>query len=66
MATKLYRSTTEVIIAGFCGGIGKYLGIDPAFVRLFFVLGVWAALSLLIYPLLWLILPGAFGQTRTA
>lgn len=57
MAKRLYRSTTDVIIAGVCGGLGKALGIDPVFIRLFFVLGIWAGFSLLLYPVLWLILP---------
>ncbi len=57
MPKRLYRSTTDTIIAGVCGGLGKYLGIDPTFIRIFFVLGVWSGLSLLIYPMLWIILP---------
>jgi phage shock protein C len=38
MATKrLYRSTKNKILAGVCGGLGEYLGIDPSVIRL-----VWA------------------------
>lgn len=40
MEKKLYLSDTNKIIAGVCGGIGEYLGIDPTVVRL-----VWAILS---------------------
>ena len=39
---QLYKSSTNRKIAGVCGGIGEYFGIDPTFVRLGFV-----ALSLL-------------------
>lgn len=35
---KLYRSTTDKQIAGVCGGLGKYLGIDPTLIRVAFVL----------------------------
>ena len=35
---KLYRSRTDVMIAGVCGGLAKYLDIDPTAVRLVFVL----------------------------
>ena len=39
---QLYKSSTNKKVAGVCGGIGEYLGIDPTIVRLGFV-----ALSLL-------------------
>lgn len=34
---RLYRSRTERMIAGVCGGIGQFFGIDPSVVRLTFV-----------------------------
>ena len=35
METKrLYRSRTNKIIAGVCGGIGEYFNIDPVIVRI--------------------------------
>ncbi len=34
---KLYRSRTERMLGGVCGGIGEYFGIDPTLVRLLFV-----------------------------
>ncbi|QCX34150.1 PspC domain-containing protein [Caloramator sp. E03] len=37
MNKKLYRSRTDRMIAGVCGGIAKYFDIDPTFVRLFWV-----------------------------
>ncbi len=33
----LYRSKKQKMIAGVCGGIGEYFGIDPTLVRLGFV-----------------------------
>jgi phage shock protein PspC (stress-responsive transcriptional regulator) len=55
----LYRSQTDSIIGGVCGGLGAYLGIDATFVRLFFVLLALAGngIGVLIYLLLWIILP---------
>jgi len=54
----LYRSETDKMLGGVCGGLGAYLRIDPTFVRIFFVvfamaegIGVW------VYLLLWLLLP---------
>ncbi|NIT61059.1 MAG: PspC domain-containing protein, partial [Aliifodinibius sp.] len=36
MSRRLYRSRENRMIAGVCGGLGEYLGIDPIFVRIFF------------------------------
>lgn len=41
-ARRLYRSKRNRVLAGVCGGIGEYLGVDPVVVRL-----VWIALALL-------------------
>ena len=32
--TRLVRSTTDRMWAGVCGGLGRYLGIDPTLVRI--------------------------------
>lgn len=31
---RLYRSSTNYMICGVCGGIGEYFGIDPTLIRL--------------------------------
>lgn len=38
----LYRSRKDRMIAGVCGGLASYIGIDPTLVRLLFVLGLFA------------------------
>lgn len=35
---KLYKSQTNRMLAGVCGGIAEYLGIDPTVVRLIWVI----------------------------
>ncbi len=56
---KLYRSRTDRMISGVCGGLGKYLGIDPTLIRLVFVLlllfGVGS--GLILYVILMFIVP---------
>lgn len=53
------------MIGGVCGGLGKYLGIDSTFVRLFFVLlALGNGIGVLLYFLLWFIVP-LEGQTRS-
>ncbi|WOX57120.1 PspC domain-containing protein [Methanoculleus receptaculi] len=57
---KLTRSRTNRWIAGVCGGVGEYLDIDPNIIRavyiIFTVLTRFAA-GLIIYILLWIIIP---------
>jgi phage shock protein C len=31
---RLYRSRTDRVLGGVCGGLGRYFGIDPVIVRL--------------------------------
>ena len=35
---RLFRSRKERMIAGVCGGLAQYLGVDPTLVRLAFLL----------------------------
>ncbi|HLS09326.1 PspC domain-containing protein [Lentibacillus sp.] len=37
MRKRLYRSNSERMIAGICGGLAEYFDIDPTIVRLLFV-----------------------------
>ncbi len=36
---KLYRSRTNRMFGGVCGGLGEFFGLDATLVRLLFVLG---------------------------
>ena len=46
------------MIAGVCAGLGRYLGLDVTIVRIIFVLlGLFAAGGVLLYLILWLIMP---------
>lgn len=54
---RLMRSRNEKIIAGVAGGIAQYLAVDPVFVRLAFVALASTGVGLLVYPLLWVIMP---------
>lgn len=35
---RLYRSNTDTLIAGVCGGIAEYFDVDPNLVRLGWIL----------------------------
>jgi len=56
---RLYRSKTQRMLAGICGGIGEHFDVDPTVIRL-----VWAVLSLMsvgigiiAYIIAWIIVP---------
>jgi phage shock protein C len=68
MNAKLYRSTADRMVAGVCGGLGQYLGIDPVLVRIFFVLlTIGGGSGVLVYLLLWILIPeGDQGQLASA
>jgi phage shock protein C len=58
MNKKLTRSTTDRMIAGVCGGLAEYFDLDPAIVRLVFLLFTLAGgAGPLIYLVLWIIMP---------
>ncbi|MDR7871236.1 MAG: PspC domain-containing protein [Tissierellaceae bacterium] len=38
MDRRLYRSETNKMIAGVCGGLGEYFNIDPTLIRLAWVI----------------------------
>lgn len=55
---KLYRSKTDRKIAGVAGGLSEYFNIDPTIVRIgFILLALPGGPSILIYFLLWLVIP---------
>ncbi len=55
---RLYRSRTDTMLGGVCGGLAKYFTLDPTVVRLIFVLlFILAGQGLLLYLILWLVVP---------
>jgi len=56
---RLYRSRTERMLTGVCGGVARYLNADPTAVRVGFVLlaVLTGGLALLAYPLMWVVMP---------
>lgn len=57
---QLYRSRDERIIAGICGGLAEFFGLEVSRIRLaLLLLTLFAGLSLWVYIILWLIIPNA-------
>jgi phage shock protein C len=58
MRPRLYRSRSDYWIAGVCGGLGRYFGVDSNPIRLgFVVLAAWNGLGVLLYLMTVLIVP---------
>ncbi len=45
------------MVAGVCGGLAEYLGIDPVLIRLITILLVFAGIGLPAYIVAWIIIP---------
>ena len=58
MDKKLRRSRTDRSIAGVCGGLAQFLGIDSTAVRVAMALLVlFGGMSLIVYLVMWLLIP---------
>jgi phage shock protein C len=55
---RYYRSDTDKIIAGVCGGLAKTLHVSPLLLRIAFVIAAMVnGIGLVAYVLLWLFMP---------
>jgi phage shock protein C len=55
---KLYRSNSEKVFGGVCGGLADYLNIDVVILRIIFVLlALFGGGGVLIYIVLWIAIP---------
>jgi phage shock protein C len=58
MEKKLYKSKVDKKLAGVCGGVAEYFGLDPTLVRLgYAVLVLFAGTGLLLYIVCAFIMP---------
>lgn len=63
MMRRLYRSRTQRVIGGVCGGLGEYFNIDPALWRVaFVVLAFINGLGIIAYLAMWLVFPRQVPQ----
>jgi len=55
---RLYRSKTDRVIGGVCGGMGRYFEVDPVILRVIWALLVLCSgFGILAYILAWIIIP---------
>jgi phage shock protein PspC (stress-responsive transcriptional regulator) len=59
-SARLHLSFTDRKLAGVCGGLGEYFAVDPVLFRIGFILLAFACgAGILLYVVLWLLLPHA-------
>jgi len=57
---RFFRDPDEKVIAGVCSGIAAYFHLDPAWVRLVFVISIFfGGFGFLLYMIFWIIVPEA-------
>lgn len=60
---KLARSRTNRILAGVCGGLGEYFGIDPVLVRVgWVIISLLTGAGILLYLASWVLIPKEPGE----
>lgn len=54
---RLYRSNTNKMICGVCGGLGEYFNIDPTIVRLIWAILLFSGPGLFAYIIAAVVIP---------
>ena len=64
MQARLTRSEADKRLAGVCGGIAEYFDFDATLVRIGFVLlALFTGVGILLYVVLWIVLPKGTSST---
>ncbi|MCK5855956.1 MAG: PspC domain-containing protein [Bacteroidales bacterium] len=56
---KLYRDPDDKVIGGVGSGLSYYFGINPIWIRLAFIALVFFGMSIIVYIILWIVIPEA-------
>lgn len=55
---KLYRSEQDKMLAGVCGGLGRYIGVDSTVIRLLWALwGLAGGMGIVVYIIAAIVIP---------
>ncbi len=63
LGKRLYRHPDDRILGGVAGGLAAYFAIDPVIIRALFILLAFTSIGIILYVILWVIMPVA--QTTT-
>lgn len=66
-STILYRSETNKVLGGVCGGLGEVFTIDPTLIRILFVIAaLFGGSGILFYLVLWVVIPTRSKVSNTS
>jgi len=66
MEKRLYRSRTDRMIWGVCGGLAEYFNVDPTLVRVVFVLlALMSGIGIIAYIILAIVMPREGSKSAT-
>ena len=54
---KFYRDPDGMVIGGVCTGLSHYFNLDPVLVRIIFIALLLGGVTIILYPLIWIITP---------
>ncbi len=66
--SRLVRSRAERMLAGVCGGLAEYVGMDVTLMRVLWVVATFISggLTLIAYPVFWLVMPESGRMSSAA
>ncbi len=56
---KFYRDPNGMVIGGVCTGLSHYFNLDPVLFRIIFIALLFGGVTIILYPLIWIITPMA-------
>lgn len=57
---RLYRDESDAVVGGVCSGLGYYVNVDPILIRIAFIaLTLLGGSGVLLYVILWIVIPNA-------
>ena len=54
---RVYRSRTEKVLGGICGGLGRYFHVDPVLLRIIWVILGLSGVGIVAYIVCWIVIP---------
>jgi len=61
--SRLYRNTRDKVLGGVCSGLGEYWETDPILIRLLFIVLFFGfGTGLLLYIIMWIVIPKKLGH----
>lgn len=61
---RFYRDPNGMVLGGVCTGLSHYFNVDPVLFRIIFVVLLLGGVTVILYPLIWIITPMAVTPSQ--